>query len=189
EKYAAATEAELEKLREENDRECQSLIIRARSSAAMAKRNALLEARAALLDEAYAMAEKQIKNLSSEQYLDLLQKMLRSALRNQLSGEEESMRLYGEDIAPAAYEVLLNSRDRDTYGEALLPAFRTGYGAKLPEQAHAKLRLAAETAPIDGGLVLRCGPVETNCSLAMLMAENRRETEAKVSRILFGDAN
>jgi hypothetical protein len=37
-------------------------------------------------------------------------------------------------------------------------------------------------------MILRCGPVETNCSLAMLMAENRRETEAKVSRILFGDA-
>jgi V/A-type H+-transporting ATPase subunit E len=189
EKYAAATEAELEKLREENDRECQSLIIRARSSAAMAKRNALLEARAALLDEAYALAERQIKNLNPEQYLDLLQKMLRSALKNQLAGEEESMRLYGEDISPAVYEVILNSRDRDTYGETLLPAFRTGYGAKLPETAHAKLRMAAETAPIDGGLVLRCGPVETNCSLAMLMAENRRETEAKVSRILFGDAN
>ena len=189
EKYAAATEAELEKLREENDRECQSLIIRARSSAAMAKRNALLEARAALLDEAYALAERQIKNMNPEQYLDLLQKMLRSALKNQLAGEEESMCLYGEDIAPAAYEVILNSRDRDAYGETLLPAFKTGYGARLPETAHAKLRLAAETAPIDGGLVLRCGPVETNCSLAMLMAENRRETEAKVSRILFGDTN
>ena len=188
-KYAAATEAELEKLREENDRECQSLIIRARSSAAMAKRNALLEARAALLDEAYALAERQIKNMNPEQYLDLLQKMLRSALKNQLAGEEESMRLYGEDIAPAAYEVILNSRDRDAYGETLLPAFKTGYGARLPETAHAKLRLADETAPIDGGLVLRCGPVETNCSLAMLMAENRRETEARVSRILFGDAN
>ena len=189
EKYAAATEAELEKLREENDRECQSLIIRARSSAAMAKRNALLEARAALLDEAYALAERQIKNMNPEQYLDLLQKMLRSALKNQLAGEEESMRLYGEDISPAVYEVILNSRDRDTYGETLLPAFKTGYGARLPETAHAKLRMAAETAPIDGGLVLRCGPVETNCSLAMLMAENRRETEARVSRILFGDAN
>ena len=189
EKYAAATEAELEKLREENDRECQSLIIRARSSAAMAKRNALLEARAALLDEAYALAERQIKNLNPEQYLDLLQKMLRSALKNQLAGEEESMRLYSEDISPAVYEVILNSRDRDTYGETLLPAFKTGYGARLPETAHAKLRMAAETAPIDGGLVLRCGPVETNCSLAMLMAENRRETEARVSRILFGDAN
>ena len=189
EKYAAATEAELEKLREENDRECQSLIIRARSSAAMAKRNALLEARAALLDEAYALAERQIKNMNPEQYLDLLQKMLRSALKNQLAGEEESMRLYGEDIAPAAYEVILNSRDRDAYGETLLPAFKTGYGARLPETAHAKLRLAAETAPIDGGIILRCGPVETNCSLSMLMTANRRETEARVSRILFGDAN
>ncbi len=188
EKYAAETEAEIEKLRDENDRECQSLIIRARSSAAMAKRNALLEARAALLDEAYALAEKQIKNLSGEQYLDLLQKMLRTALKNQLSSEEESLRLYGEDIAPASYEIILNSRDRDTYGEKLLPAFREGYGARVPAKALGKLCLAPDTAPIDGGLILRCGPVETNCSLAMLMAENRRETEVKVSRILFGDA-
>ena len=188
-KYAAATEAEVEKLTDECDRECQALIIRARSSAAMAKRNAVLEARAKLIDDAYAAAEKQIRSMSGEQYLDLLQKMLRSALKRQLEGEEESLRLYGENISPDAYEILLNSRDRDAYGETLLPAFRTGYGARLPETAHAKLRLADETAPIDGGLVLRCGPVETNCSLAMLMAENRRETEAKVSRILFGDTN
>ena len=136
-KYAAETEAEIEKLTDECDRECQALIIRARSAAAMAKRYALLEARAALLDEAYALAERQIKNLNPEQYLDLLQKMLRSALKNQLAGEEESMRLYGEDISPAVYEVILNSRDRDTYGETLLPAFKTGYGARLPETAHA----------------------------------------------------
>ena len=189
EKYAAATEAELEKLREENDRECQSLIIRARSSAAMAKRNALLEARAALLNEAYAAAEKQVKAMNGEQYLDLLQKMLRSALKRQIEGEEESLRLYGEDIAPETYEVVLNSRDRDSYGEKLMTAFRDGYGAKIPATALVKLRLAPDTAPIDGGLILRCGPVETNCSLSMLMAANRRETEAKVSRILFGDAN
>jgi hypothetical protein len=70
-----------------------------------------------------------------------------------------------------------------------MTAFRSGYGSKLPNTAHAKLRLAPDTAEIDGGLILRAGPVETNCSLSMLMAENRRETEAKVSRILFGDAN
>ena len=45
----------------------------------------------------------------------------------------------------------------------------------------------ADTAEIDGGLILRCGPVETNCSLSMLLSENRRETEAKVSRILFAE--
>ena len=188
-KYAAATEAEVEKLTDECDRECQALIIRARSSAAMAKRNAVLEARAKLIDDAYATAEKQIRSMSGEQYLDLLQKMLRSALKSQLEGEEESMRLYGEDISPAVYEVVLNSRDRETYGEKLLEAYRAGYGARLSPVVLAKLRLAPDTAPIDGGLVLRCGPVETNCSLSMLMAANRRETEARVSRILFGDAN
>ena len=181
-------EAELETLREQNDRECQAIIIRARSSAAMAKRNALLEARAAILDEAYASAEKIIRGMNNEQYLELLGKMLRGAMRRQLEDEAESLRLYGEDIAPDAYEVVLNSRDRDYYGERLLAAFKNGQGAKLPATTTCKLRLAADTAPIDGGLILRAGPVETNCSLSMLLAANRRETEVKVSRILFGDA-
>ena len=188
-KYAAETDAEIEKLTDECDRECQALIIRARSSAAMAKRNAILEARAKLLDDAYAAAEKQIKSMNGDQYLDLLCKMLRSSLKNQLEGETESLRLYGEDISPAAYEVVLNSRDRETYGEKLLAAYRAGYGSKLSPAVLAKLRLAPDAAPIDGGIILRCGPVETNCSLSMLLAANRRETEAKVSRILFGDAN
>ena len=189
ERYAAETEAEIEKLTDECDRECQALIIRARSSAAMAKRNAILEARAKLIDEAYASAEKIIRNMNGEQYLELLHKMLRSSMKNQLEGEAESLRLYGEDISPDAYEVVLNSRDRDTYGEKLLAAYRAGYGSRLAPAVLAKVRLASDIAPIDGGIILRCGPVETNCSLAMLMAENRRETEARVSRILFGDAN
>ena len=189
ETYAAQLEAELEALREANDRECQSLVVRARSSAAMAKRNAILEARAAILDEAYAAAEKQVRAMGGEQYVDLLCKMLRSALKRQIEGEEDSLRLYGEDISPEAYEVVLNSRDRDYYGEKLMSAFRVGLGAKFSLSVLAKLRLATDTAPIDGGLILRAGLVETNCSLAMLMAENRRETETRVSRILFGDAN
>ena len=188
ENYQAKLEAELDAMREANDRECQSLIIRARSSAAMAKRNAILEARAAILDEAYAAAEKQVRSMNGEQYLDLLCKMLRSALKRQLEGEEDSLRLYGEDISPDAYEILLNSRDREYYGEKLMGAFRVGLGVKLAPNVLAKLRLSESTAPIDGGLILRAGLVETNCSLSMLMAENRRVTETRVSRILFGDA-
>ena len=186
--YEGRLESELEALREVNHRECQSLIVRARSSAAMAKRNAVLEARAAILNEAYAAAEKQVKSLSSEQYLELLCKMLRTALKQQILEEADSKRLYGEDISPAAYEIILNSRDRENYGERLMTAFRAGLGTKLSPVALGKLRLADETAPIDGGLILRAGAVEINSSLAMLMAETRRETEARVSRILFGDA-
>ena len=186
--YDARREVELEALREANHRECRALIVRAKSSAAMAKRNAVLEARAAILNEAYAAAEKQIKSLSGEQYLELLCKMLRTALKQQILEEANSRRLYGEDISPEVYEVILNSRDRESYGERLMHAFRVGLGAKLSPAALEKLRLASETAPIDGGLILRAGAVEINSSLAMLLAETRRETETRVSRILFGDS-
>lgn len=183
----AETEAAVDRLREQADRECQSLIIRAKSSAAMARRNVILGARADILDEAYAAAEKNIRTMPTEQYLDLLFKMLRGALKRQLDGEADSLRLYGEDIAPEAYEVLLNTRDRAIHGEKLMALFAETMGQKLGEAVMAKLVLAPETVPIGGGLILRCGPVESNCSLEMLLAENRRATEAHVSRLLFGE--
>lgn len=183
----AELEAELEELREACDRECQALILRARSSAQMVRRNALLEARADLVDEAYATAERQIRAISGEDYVELLTKMLRTALKERLESEADSLRLYGEDIAPEAYEVLLSERDRAAYGDALMNAFRRGLGAKFPRTALDKLVLAEETAAIDGGLILRCGPIETNCSLSALIAEGRRQTEAKVTHILFAN--
>ncbi len=183
------TEAELARMRDASDKECQAIVLRAKSSAGMAKRNAIMEARAGILDQAYATAERELRAMSGETYLDLLGKMLRSAMRAQLAAEEESLRLYGEDISPAAYEVLLSDRDRHTYGASLLQNYIDGQGARLSRAALKKLVLAPEGAGahIDGGLILRAGAVETNCTLSMLLLQNRRETEAKVSRILFGE--
>lgn len=182
----AAAAAERERLIEAHERECQALILRAKSSAAMARQSAILEARAAILETAYAEAETAVRSMTGQAYIDLLAKMLRSALKTQLEGEAESLRLYGEDTTPAAYEVILNDRDRDTYGERLLTTFRTGLGAKYPPAALSKLTLAKDTAPIDGGLILRCGLIEINASLEALVAETRRETEVRVGEILFG---
>ena len=188
-RYKAETEAERGRLREASDRECQAIILRAKSSAGMAKRDAILEARAAILDEAYATAEKEIREMSGDAYLNLLSKMLRTALRDRLEAERDSLQLYGENISPDVYEVLLSDRDRGTYGANLLQTFSTGLGSKFPAEALKKLTLAPAGAGshIDGGLILRCGAVETNCTLSMLLAQNRRETEARVNQILFGD--
>ncbi len=185
----AELKAELEAMREACDRECQALILRARSSAQMAKRNAILEARAAIVEEAYATAERQVRAISGDGYLELLTKMLRTSLKEQLESEADSLRLYGEDISPAAYEVMLSERDRATYGDALLPAFRRGLGARFPRVALDKLTVATQAAAIDGGLILRCGDVEINCALSMLLDEGRRATEARVSHILFHHAD
>ncbi len=187
--YQFRTEQDKEELKDASDRECQALIVRAKSSAVMAKRNAVLEARAAIMDEAYAQAERQIRAMTGDRYLDLLAKVLRTALKDRLESEEDSLRLYGEDIAPAAYEILLSEHDRVTYGKRLMDTFRTGLGVRFPAAMLGKLILSEETAPIDGGLILRAGPVETNASLSTLLAENRRETEARVSKILFGEGD
>lgn len=182
---AAHVAAEEEKLREGAAKECESLITRARSSAAMAKRNAMLEARAALVREAYATAEKEIRNLTADAYLDLLVTMLKGALKRQLRSEQESMELYGEDVAPDVYEIRLNRRDREQFGQALLDTIKRTQVGKISMNVLDKLTLSNQDARIDGGLVLKCGDVEANCSLSMLFAEVRRNTEVKVSETLF----
>ena len=166
-------------------RDCEALIVRAKSSAVMAKRGVLLETRSEMVDEAYRRAAKQIRDLPSEQYFELLTIMLKGSLQRQLAGEAESMRLYGEDIAPAGYDIMLNSRDMKHYGDNLLRTAREVLCAKLG-LAPSRVTLAAEPADIDGGLILRCGDVEVNCSLSMLFAEVRRTTEQEVSDTLFG---
>ena len=185
-KYDAQVEGEKERLNEQAERECAALITRAKSSSAMAKRNVVLEARSRLLDETYAAAAREIRDLPTDQYRNLLIGMLKSALRQQLASEAESMRLYGEDIAPAGYEIILNNRDRKEFGEGLIEEVRRGLGAKVGLTNASKVSLSKDTAEITGGLILRCGDVEINCSLAMLFAEVRRATEAKVSGLLFG---
>ena len=42
-----------------------------------------------------------------------------------------------------------------------------------------------DAAAIDGGLILRYGDIESNCSLELLFAGLRRELEGEVSHALF----
>ena len=175
---AAKTEADCDGLRESAGREGESLIRRAKSAAEMARRDVLLETRSGLVEE--------IRDLPADKYAALLTGMLKAALRRQLEDEQESMRLYGENIAPAAYEILLNARDRKTYGQQLLDAVNAGSFAKIGLTRQDAVKLPNETADITGGLILRCGEVEINCSLRMMFDEVRRRTEGRVSGILFG---
>lgn len=183
----AAIKAERERLDEAAARECEAIIARARASAAVAKRNAVLEARARLVEETYAAAEREMKQLSPEAYLELLTAMLRGAVRRQMTSEQESMELYGEDIAPDKYEVILKSADRDLYGEKLLDNLNRSLVGKVKLAELKKVVLAADTANIEGGLILRCGAMEINCSFEMMFAEVRRQTEGRVNQLLFAE--
>ena len=160
---------------------------RAKSAAAAAKRQAGQAARAQLVEEAYAAAEREMNSLSPDAYLDLLVSMLRGALRRQLASEQESIELYGEDITPERYEVVLSRQDREQYAQKLLDGLNHSLVGKVKLSKLEQVVIAGDTAPIAGGLILRCGAMEINCTYEMLFAEVRRRTEAKVNQILFGE--
>ncbi|MBQ9761037.1 MAG: V-type ATP synthase subunit E [Clostridia bacterium] len=171
----------------ETERMAMDTATRARSSADTQKRNFVLQCKSDLVDSVFDETLKGMQTLEGEKYISLLAGLLTASLLEQIEAEKTSRTLYGEEDAldPEAYEVILNMRDRDRYGRSVVEAACGKLYGKIPPEKLARLKLASTTAPIDGGLILRCGSVESNCSFALLFAELRRELEAEVGQALF----
>lgn len=185
--YAQRAEEIRARLTEEAEREGTYLIAHAKNGAEVEKRNALLRVRGELVDETFDVTLGAIRAQSGEKYTALLAGLLSAAFLEQIEAEITSRTLYGEEdaMAPARYEVLLSSSDREKYGAELLEAVRKSLVGKVERDKLDLLVLSDDTAAIDGGLILRCGDVESNCSFALLFAGLRRELEGEVSHALF----
>ena len=186
--YAARAEEICKNLNEDAKREAAEIISRAKSGEAMVKRNVLLEAKSARIDEAFELAYREIVNLSEERYAELLRMLLVSVMKKQAEHERVSRELYGEEDAPETetYEVLLNEKDRERFGASLMESFRRRMGEEYRTVAD-RVALSSDVANIDGGLIIRGGRIEINCSLRALFDQIRPALEAKVSRKLFPD--
>lgn len=181
-------EALRRRLANEAEEAASAIIAEARSSAA-AKRQELLQARrSALTGEVFARVLSEVASMEREKYTELLGGLLAAAIYDFCRTEAENRALYGdeeEEGEDAPFEVVLNKKDRDTCGAAVLDAARKKLAGKVPESALASLRLSSQVKKMQGGLILCHGPVECNCSFEMLFAELRRELESEVSRTLF----
>ena len=162
-------------------------VARIRSTAATSKRNLLLQTKSDLIDGVFASVLEQTRTLELEKYNEILIGLLSAALLEQIESEDVSRNLYGDEeaIVPESYEVLFNQRDRDRSGKAVIEGVQKHLSGKVSAEKLARLTLANQTVNIDGGLVLRCGNVESNCSLAILFAQLREGLESEVARTLF----
>lgn len=184
--YANRAEALKETLTDAAEREGMDLVSRAKATAQTSKRNLMLATRSDLIDEVFAGALDGTKKLTNENYTDLLVGLLSAAMLEQLNAEQTSKLYDEEDVEePEQYEVLLNQRDRDRIGKALIEGAQKKLSGKADADKLARLTLSDHTVQIDGGLILRCGSVESNCSLSLLFAQLREELEGDVSRALF----
>ncbi len=172
----------------EAEKEGEALVVRAKSSAAMTRRNTELSAKSEMIERAFDKAMQEIYEMDRTEYAELLLALLCKTLNAQRESERDSMRLYGENIAPDYYELLLNARDSGDVAAYVMSGVRTAaVTGKIPADMSIKVRLDPTPVDIDGGLVLRCGDIETNCSFAMMLAAVRPALEPRVQQILYKD--
>ena len=128
-------------------------------SSQLACRQRVLAAKQQLIDEAFTRTAQALAALPQAAYVDLLASL---AAENG-SGDEE---------------LLLSKADRDAVGAAVVEAAN----AKKPGAA---FRLSEETRDTGGGLVLRRGRVELNCSFTEKLRQLRQEESSAVAQLLF----
>lgn len=187
-KNLADAQATQDRLISEAEKEGEALVVRAKSNAAMTRRNIELAAKNEMIERAFSKAMQELYDMDRERYGALLLSLLCKTLNAQRESERESMRLYGEDISPAFYELLLNARDHADIAKPLMNGVHLAASSgKIPSDMAAKLYLGVEPIDIDGGLVLRCGNIENNCAFSMLLASIRPELEPRVQQILYKD--
>ena len=160
--YDRRIELEQQRLTAEAQAEADKQLERDQGAARMAARRQLLETKQALVDAAFRQAEQQ---LPTAEYTKLCAQL---AARASASGSEE---------------LIFCTEDRERVGQAVVEQAN----ALLQKAGKAaKLTLSAETRPMRGGVVLKDGLVETNCSIGTMISGLRPALSGKVAACLFG---
>ena len=156
ETYDARMAAGKQEIREGAER-----ILRA---ARLDSRKDILGVKQDMIRKAYDAAESRIVGMKEEDYIALLVKLAGLAVR---SGSEE---------------IILNAADRARLGDKLTAAANAALAAAGKK---AGLTLSEDTREMAGGLILREGSVEFNCSVESLLEMSHNRTDADVADILF----
>ena len=186
--YEDRAEKVCEQLDSEAEAEADSVINRAKASVETIQRNALLAEQAEIIDGVFAEAYNSIRTLPDDKYVTFLATLAASALYEQVESYSERIRLYGADEDEKeieAYEILLSNSDRDKYASDLIGELRRTVIGKVPPEVIEKVTISKQAANIDGGLILRYGDIESNCSLSLMLDRVRAELQGQVSKTLF----
>ena len=147
------------------EKEAAEIVKRMKGESDMKARSALLEEKQTLMQKAFELAQQEILSMDGEKYRAFLVSL---ACKACVSGKEE---------------LLLNAKDLKRFGQDLCDEIN----AKLKEAGRpAKLTLGKKPADIDGGLKLKDGSIETNCSVGTLIAASKDALVPQVAAMLFG---
>ena len=126
----------------------------------MESRKAILALKQEMVSAGFDKAVEELIALPQEKYIALLAKLASQASS---TGDEE---------------IVLNARDKAEIGAAVVKAAN----ALLPG---GKLTLSDDTGDFKGGLILRRGSIEANCTVELLVELCRGDMSAQLAGVLF----
>ena len=181
---AAATEAE-GAVAARLEREAEAVITRAKSTSSMTRRNVLSDAKSRAVDAAYERALEKVRSLPREEYAKLVTLLALTAIKSRNATAERRRELYGETQATADTELVFSLRDRDDIGEYVVYALKNTYKKELGADTVKRITLAADTADIDGGIIIRTGNVEENCAFSLMIDDMRENLDPVIYKTLY----
>ncbi len=140
---------------------CQDRVDSMDRIAGMEARKGLLALKQEMVSLSFEKALTQLVSLPEEQYVALLSKL---AAKAAVSGDEE---------------IVFNAKDKAAVGSKVAEAANTLLGER------GKLSVSEETGSFAGGLVMRRGNVEANCTAELLVELCRADMAAELAGVLF----
>ena len=156
--------SEYEKLMQAGNAECEDILSGSRRIAEMEAQKSVLSVKQEMISAAFDAAREEIVNMPRDKYTQFLARMAAEAA---VSGMEE---------------IVLNARDKAEVGKAVCKAANELLSAK---GTPGKLTVSEETADISGGVIVRFGGIETNCSIDALIRQRRSGLSTEVAAALF----
>ena len=156
---AQAKERYAEKIRR-GVKTCQDNIDSVERINQMEARKAILALKQEMVSKSFEEACRMLVQLPRDKYIELLAKL---AARSSVTGDEE---------------IVLNAADRAAVGAAVVEKANTLVSG-------GKLSLSAATGDFAGGLILRRGSIEANCTIELLVELCRGEMSAQLAKVLF----
>lgn len=126
----------------------------------MEAKKSILALKQEMVSRSFDLAREALVRLPEDKYVALLAKL---AARASVTGDEE---------------IVLNAGDKAAVGAAVVEKAN----ALLPG---AKLSLSSVTGDFAGGLILRRGSIEANCTIELLVELCRGDMSAQLAKVLF----
>lgn len=151
-------------LMNEGLRDIEQKVSRVGRNAKLEGKKSLLGEKQRLVEEAFELSKKKLRELPREEYIGFFSALAADAA---VTGEEE---------------IILSADEKESVGSELIKA-ANGRLEELGKKA--ALRLSDKNEKTGGGFIMRRGDISTNCTIESLIELRKQELMTDVAELLF----